>query len=337
MRRAARAAPGLRPTWGARSALIAATRDERGWRREGRAVRWPGPGSGRSWSPSAGPSASPAGRAGPAVPGRARRPGATGHSSSTQARNPASVEAGARARRSSHRARPPRTASGVAASAASAVASWLVAGDRPGADDADEGVAGQRVGDRGQGPDGQVPPARRGGDRVHEHAGADGGQVQRPGAERAAAVQGQRDAQAGEDQGGGVGDRRLERGDGGQVAGGFGHPVLGGEADRGGGRGQDAEPGGGVAQPQAGAVVRRDGLAAVAGQGGERQAGRAGSGSGRGRAAAGDVWPVPVPGRVTSGIGRVMADRFRGGEAGGRGISCRPLRSGGLLLRSPGG
>jgi hypothetical protein len=47
-----------------------------------------------------------------------RRPGAAGHSSATQVRNPARVEAGARARRSSHRARPPRTASGVAASAA---------------------------------------------------------------------------------------------------------------------------------------------------------------------------------------------------------------------------
>ena len=101
-------------------------------------------------------------------------------------------------------------------------------------------------------------------------------------------MQGERDAQAGEDQGGGVGDRRLERGDGGQVAGGFGHPVLGGEADRGGRRGQDAQAGGGVAEPQAGAVVRRGGLAAVAGQGGERQAGRAGQdqdGAGRRRLA----------------------------------------------------
>ncbi len=50
----------------------------------------------------------------------ARRPGATGHSSSTQARTPDKVEAGAKARRSSHKIRPPRTASGVAASAASA-------------------------------------------------------------------------------------------------------------------------------------------------------------------------------------------------------------------------
>ena len=67
-------------------------------------------------------------------------------------------------------------------------------------------------------------------------------------------MQGQRDAEAGEDQGGGVGDRGFQGGDGGEVAGGFGHPVLGGEADRGGGRGQDAQAGGGVAQPPARAV-----------------------------------------------------------------------------------
>ena len=41
---------------------------------------------------------------------------------------------------------------------------------------------------------------------------------------RAAAVQRQRDAQAGEDQGGGVGDRGFQGGDGGQVAGGVDHP-----------------------------------------------------------------------------------------------------------------
>ena len=49
-----------------------------------------------------------------------RRAGATGHSARTQARNPARVEAGARVRRSSHRIRPPRMASGVAVSSASA-------------------------------------------------------------------------------------------------------------------------------------------------------------------------------------------------------------------------
>ena len=89
-------------------------------------------------------------------------------------------------------------------------------GEGPGADDADEGVAGQGVGDGGQGPDGQVPPAGFGGDGVHEHAGGDGGQVQRPGAERAAAVQGQGDAEAGEDQGGGVRDGGFQGGDGGR-------------------------------------------------------------------------------------------------------------------------
>ena len=76
--------------------------------------------------------------------------------------------------------------------------------------------------------------------------------------EGAAAVQGQRDAQAGEDQGGGVGDRGFQGGDGGQMAGGVDHPVLGGEAHRGRGRGQDAQPGGGVAQPQARAVTTGD-------------------------------------------------------------------------------
>ena len=49
----------------------------------------------------------------------------------------------------------------------------LVAGDRPGADDTDERVAGQGVGDRRHCPHRQVPPAGRGRDRVHEHAGAD--------------------------------------------------------------------------------------------------------------------------------------------------------------------
>ena len=256
LRRAVRAAPGCRPAWGARAEAIRGDGARAGSRRETHAVRSPDPGSGRSWSPSPGPSSSPgpAGRR-RAGAGRARRPGATGHSSSTQARNPVRVEAGARVRRSSHRARPPRTASGVGASAARVRAEVLVAGERPGADDADQGVAGQGVGDGRQRPDGQVPPAGFGGQDVHEHAGADGGQVQRAGPERAAAVQGQRDAQAGEDQCGGVRDRRFQGGDGGQVAGGVDHAVLGGEADRGGGRGQDAEPGGGVAQPQAGAVA----------------------------------------------------------------------------------
>ena len=109
-------------------------------------------------------------------------------------------------------------ASGVAASAARVVPRWVAAGDGPGADDADEGVAGQGVGDGGQGPDGQVPPAGSRRDRVHEHAGGDRGQVQRPGAERPAAVQGQGDAEAGEDQRGGVRDGGFQGGDRGQVA-----------------------------------------------------------------------------------------------------------------------
>jgi hypothetical protein len=101
-----------------------------------------------------------------------------------------------------------------------------VAGERLGADDGDEGVAGQGVGDRGHGPDGQVPPARFGGDRVHEHAGADRGEVERAGAEGAAAVQRQGDAETGEDQGGGVGDGSFQRGDGGQAADTVDHAVL---------------------------------------------------------------------------------------------------------------
>ncbi len=131
----------------------------------------------------------------------------------------------------------------------------LVAGEGPGPDDADEGVAGQGVGDGGHRPDGQVAPAGCGGDRVHEHAGGDRGQVQRAGPKRTAAVQGQRDAEAGEDQGGRIGDRSLQRGDHPEVAGGVDHPVLGSEAHRRRGRGQHAQAGGRVTQPQAGAVL----------------------------------------------------------------------------------
>jgi hypothetical protein len=88
-------------------------------------------------------------------------------------------------------------------------------------------------------------------------------------AEGALAVQGQGDAQAGEDQGGGVGDGGFQGGDGGEVAGGFCHPVLGGEADCGGGCGQDAQPGGGVAQPQA-RPVRREPAGGRGANAGER-------------------------------------------------------------------
>jgi hypothetical protein len=49
----------------------------------------------------------------------ALRPGATGHSSSAHRRNPASVERGARVRRSSQRSSPPMIAIGVASSSAS--------------------------------------------------------------------------------------------------------------------------------------------------------------------------------------------------------------------------
>ena len=194
--------------------------------------------------------------------GARRRPGATGHSARTQARNPARVEAGARARRSSHRSRPPRVASGVAASA---VRCWWRARDQARTTPFPRRVAGQGVSHRGQSPDGQV---------------------ERPGAQGAAAVQGQGDAEAGEDQGGGVGDGGFQGGDGGLVAGGFGHAVLGGEADCGGGRGQGAQAGGGVAQPQAravrgGPVVGRGaGAASVRGQ-------REGDDGGQGEGAAG--------------------------------------------------
>jgi hypothetical protein len=50
----------------------------------------------------------------------ARRPGATGHSSITQRRNPASVETGASTSRSAQRSKPPAIASGVVSSSASA-------------------------------------------------------------------------------------------------------------------------------------------------------------------------------------------------------------------------
>ena len=201
LRRAVRAAPVFRSSWGARSALIPATR------LSGIEARDPCRSVTRSRNRAVLVAFLGCGA------GAGRRPGATGHSARTQARNPARVEAGARARRSSHRSRPPRMASGVAASSARC---WWRA-----ADDADQGVAGQGVSHRGQGPDGQVVPAGFGGDGVHEHAGGDGGQVERPGAEGAAAVQGQGDAQAGEDQGGGVGDGGFQGGDGGERGGRF--------------------------------------------------------------------------------------------------------------------
>ena len=190
-------------------------------------------------------------------------------------------------------------------------------GEGLGADDADEGVAGQGVGDGRQCPDGQVAPAGFGGQGVHEHARGDGGQVQRPGAERAAAVQGQRDAEAGEDQRGGVGDRGFQGGDGGQTAGGFGHSVLGGEADRRGGRREDAQAGGGVAQPQARPVRGgpEGGRGAGAAAGGEGRFGQGeGEDGGQGEGAGGPVRarePAPVAASAARGPDAVA----RAGEA----------------------
>ena len=129
---------------------------------------------------------------------------------------------------------------------------WFgVAGDHPGPDDADQRVAGQRVGGRRHRPDRQVPPARRGRDHVHEHARARRGHVQHPGPDRVAAVQRQRHPQAGEHQGSGVGDRGLQAGDQREPPGRVDQPVLGGEAHRGGSRGQHAQPPGGALQPDA--------------------------------------------------------------------------------------
>jgi len=59
------------------------------------------------------------------------------------------------------------------------LAGGLHAGQGPGADDADEGVAGQGVDGGGHHPDGGVPPAAPGGHRVHRQGQADAGDVQR--------------------------------------------------------------------------------------------------------------------------------------------------------------
>ena len=161
----------------------------------------------RAWSP--GQRRGPGGRRGgrgrpgtPRPPRRGTRPGWT---------------PGPWLSRSSHSTSPPITARRVTSPARSG--GVLVAGDDPGADDADQRVAGQRVGGRGHRPHRQVPPARRGRDHVHEHARPGRGHVQRPGPDRPAAVQRQRDAQAGEHQRGGVGDRGLQAGHHRQVPG----------------------------------------------------------------------------------------------------------------------
>ena len=133
LRRAARAAPGCRPTAGARSALIAAT----GW--SGMEARDPcrsvaSPGTGRSWSPSSGPArCRPAGwRVGGAAAGGDRafvqdpgaEPGQGGGGGQGQAQQPQgqAAEDGQRGGR-------------VRGQGGAEVA---VAGDGPGADDADQ-------------------------------------------------------------------------------------------------------------------------------------------------------------------------------------------------------
>ena len=183
LRRAVRAAPGFRSTWGARSALIPATRvsgiEARDpcrsvTRSRNRAVLvafrgslpLPRPGRARSRR---------RGRAGGAAAGGDRaflqhpgaEPGQGGGGGHGQAQQPQdqAAEDGQRGSR-------------VGGERDLQV---LVPGEGPGPDDADQGVAGQGVGDRGHRPDGQVPPAGCGGDRVHEHAGGDRGQVQRRG------------------------------------------------------------------------------------------------------------------------------------------------------------
>ena len=239
LRRAARAAPGFRPTTGARAALIGATRssgmEARGpCRSATRERNRPVLVAFRGTVPPPGPGRAPADRRGAAAGG-----------DRAFLEHPGAEPGQGRDRRQGQAQQPQDQAAEDGQRGGRVGGQLLVAG----ADDRDEGVAGQGVGDRRHGPDGQVPPARRGRDRVHEHAGGDRGQVQRPGPDRAAAVQGQRDAQAGEDQRGGVRDRRLQGGDHRQVAGGVDHPVLGGEAHRRGGRGQHAQPGRRVAQP----------------------------------------------------------------------------------------
>src|SRR5262249_16008056 len=154
------------------------------------------------------------------------------------------------------------------------------------------------------------------GQDVHDHAGADGGQVERASAEGAAAVQGQGDAQAGEDQRGGVRDGGLEGGDGGGGGGVGGHAGAGGGGGRGGGRG----PGRGGRRGGAG---RRGGgrRCAATGRSG-RGTVRAGQAGCRGRAG----WPAPGwPGGIGPGAGRVP----EGGRQCPRRSRCREGRQAG--------
>jgi hypothetical protein len=94
------------------------------------------------------------------------------------------------------------------------------------------------------------------GDDVHEHAGSCRGDVQRPGPDRPPPVQRQGDAETGEDQGGGVGNRGLRPGHDSQTAAGVDHRVLRGEAHRGRRRGQRAKPDGGITEPEGRPVAR---------------------------------------------------------------------------------
>jgi hypothetical protein len=138
------------------------------------------------------------------------------------------------------------------------------AGDGAGADAADQGVAGERVHGRGHRPHGEVPPAGRGRDHVHEHRPAGRRGVQQPRPDRPAPGHGQGDAKAGEHQRRRVRDRRFQERRDYQVPGGVDQAVLSGVAhDRGRGR-QDAQAGGCDRQPElwsvgAGAGVLRPG------------------------------------------------------------------------------
>ena len=178
LRRAARAAPGFRPTAGARAALIGATRSS------GMEARGPC----RSVTRERNRAVLVAfrGTVPPPWPGRAAADGGAGSGAAAGGdraflEHPGAEPGQGRDRRQGQ-AQQPQDQAAEDGQRGGRVGGHgggqlLVAG----ADDRDEGVAGQGVGDRRHGPDGQVPPAGRGRDRVHEHAGGDRGQVQRPG------------------------------------------------------------------------------------------------------------------------------------------------------------
>jgi hypothetical protein len=327
-------APGLRATTGARSALMAATRDR------GMEARGPYRSVARSRKrpvlvafPGTVPLPRP-GRLGAGGGARrgARRPGATGHSASTQARNPARVEAGASTRRSSHRARPPTVASGVGVSAASAMPSWRWRA---------------------------MAQARTTANRVSlARAYATGGRAQmarfrQPGAAaiafmntlvptaarfRARARRARRPCRA----------SAMPRQANTMAA------ASGMAASRaaitGRCRAASAIRYWAVKLTTAAAAARTPRpAAALRSHRPERSSGGPGWRPGSDRTASarpggrvrirtgpgGGGWPAPAAGTGTSGIGRVMAGRLSGEME--LGISYRPLRSGGLPLRSPGG